>query len=101
MNTAEHMTFAYPAAWCSNGSPGTGTYFVGSSKELARAMSLRREVSRFVSWANRGTVMMTSATIDDRSFIIPFRPRSAPERSRLQSCRLRKEFLEHGVFQNM
>ena len=39
MNTAEHMTLAKPAAWCSSGSPGGGTYGVSSSSAFARAMS--------------------------------------------------------------
>jgi len=36
MNTAEHMICAKPAAWCSSGLPGGGTYRVGSSRLLSR-----------------------------------------------------------------
>src|SRR2546426_2816658 len=39
MNTAEHMILAKPDVWCSNGSPGGGTYCVSSSNDFARAMS--------------------------------------------------------------
>src|SRR5712691_3024532 len=39
MNTAEHMILAKPDVWCSNGSPGGGTYGVSSSNDFARAMS--------------------------------------------------------------
>src|SRR5437588_10104021 len=38
MNTAEHMIFAKPDVWCSNGSPGGGTYGVSSSNDFARAI---------------------------------------------------------------
>src|SRR5688500_10537054 len=39
MNTAEHMIFANPDAWCSRGSPGGGTYGVLRSSDFARAIS--------------------------------------------------------------
>src|SRR5437016_3858002 len=39
MNTAEHMILAKPDVWCSNGSPGGGTYGVSSSNDFPRAMS--------------------------------------------------------------
>src|ERR1700730_7720391 len=38
MNTAEHMIFAKPDVWCSNASPGGGTYGVSSSNDFARAI---------------------------------------------------------------
>src|SRR6266404_7933553 len=38
MNTAEHMIFAKPDVWCSNTSPGGGTYGVSSSNDFARAI---------------------------------------------------------------
>src|SRR5207237_1777540 len=38
-NTAEHTILAKPAAWCSRGSPGGGTYGVLSSRDRARAIS--------------------------------------------------------------
>src|ERR1700730_1215831 len=38
MNTAEHMIFAKPDVWCSNVSPGGGTYGVSSSNDFARAI---------------------------------------------------------------
>src|SRR5438552_2617659 len=39
MNTAEHITLAKPAAWCTSGSPGGATYGVSSSSAFARAIS--------------------------------------------------------------
>src|ERR1700736_1141789 len=38
MNTPEHMIFAKPDVWCSNASPGGGTYGVSSSNDFARAI---------------------------------------------------------------
>src|SRR3984893_6225994 len=38
MNTAEHIIFAKPDVWCSNASPGGGTYGVASSNDFARAI---------------------------------------------------------------
>src|SRR5713101_17440 len=38
MNTAEHITLANPAAWCTSASPGGATYGVFSSSAFARAI---------------------------------------------------------------
>src|SRR5574341_1094168 len=42
MKTAEHMILTKPAAWCSSGSPGGGSYGVLSSSDFARALSASR-----------------------------------------------------------
>src|ERR1700722_3594043 len=39
MNTAEHMTLAKPAAWCTSGSPGGATYAVSNSIAFAREIN--------------------------------------------------------------
>src|SRR5258708_6666914 len=38
MDTSQHMIFAKPDVWCSNTSPGGGTYGVSSSNDFARAI---------------------------------------------------------------
>src|SRR5262245_5764003 len=84
MNTAEHMTLANPAAWCSSGSPGGATYGVLSSSDRARASNVLCGASGISERAGAAASAMAAAMGNAR-----LTPRSIRKRVRRESLRMR------------